>query len=85
MTALSMASSSAYDVRMMQAISGACDRISLHTSTPLPSGRRMSKMATSGWVAGIRRSASSAVDASPTTSMSSTISKAVRSPLRTSS
>src|SRR5665213_123377 len=30
------ASSSAYDVSMMQAVSGICDRISLHTSTPLP-------------------------------------------------
>ena len=65
------ASSSAYDVSMTQAISGELDRISRQTSTPLPSGRRTSRMATLGLVGGIRARASATVPASPTTSMSS--------------
>ena len=70
MIASNSASSSANDVRMRQWISACCDRISRHISTPLPSGSRTSSTATSGRVAEIRASASSAVPASPTTSMS---------------
>src|SRR5271169_2800705 len=70
---------------MMQAISGAVDRTSRHTSTPLPSGRRTSRMATSGFVAGMRAKASATVPASPTTSMSSLASRRARRPARTTS
>ena len=54
MMALNSASSSANDVSIRQAISGCFERISRHTSTPSPSGRRTSRMATSGLVAGMR-------------------------------
>ena len=70
MIASNSASSSANDVSIRHWISGWRERISRQTSTPLPSGRRTSSTATSGRVAGMRRSASSAVPASPTTSMS---------------
>ena len=55
---------------MTQAISGELDRISRQTSMPLPSGSRTSRMATWGWVGGIRSRASAAVAASPTTTKS---------------
>src|SRR5688500_8780323 len=68
---------------MMQAISGCFERISRHTSMPSPSGSRMSSTATSGLVAGMRPYASSAVPASPTTSMSASASSISRTPRRT--
>src|SRR5665213_3175734 len=77
------ASSSAYDVSMMQAVVGLWARISRHTSTPLPSGRRTSRMATSGRRAGILLRASATVPASPTTSRSSVDSSSERRPVRT--
>ena len=70
MMASKSASSSENDVSIRQWISGWRDRTSRQTSTPLPSGSRTSSTATSGAVAGMRPSASSAVPASPTTSMS---------------
>ena len=59
------------------------DRISRHTSTPSPSGRRTSSTATSGLVAGMRVSASSAAPASPTIEMSSSASSSSRRSRRT--
>ena len=57
---------------MRQAGGGStAERTSRHTETPSPSGRRTSRMATSGRRAGIRARACAAVPASPTTSMSS--------------
>ena len=53
------ASSSENDVSMRQATSGCRERTSRHTSTPLPSGRRTSRIATSGRVGGMRASACS--------------------------
>src|SRR3546814_4664338 len=70
---------------MMQAISGCLERISRHTSTPSPSGRRTSSTATFGVVAGMRPYASSAVPASPTTTMSPSASRSSRRPRRTTS
>ena len=83
MTAAKRASSSAYEVNMRHATSGELDRTSRQTSMPLPSGSRTSRMATSGRVGGMRASASAAVDASPTTSMSSSASSSERRPVRT--
>ena len=68
---------------MMQRVSGRLDRISRQTSTPLPSGNRASKMATSGRTAGIRWRASRAVAASPTTVMSVVVSSRSINPRRT--
>jgi hypothetical protein len=60
MIALNKASSSAYEVRIRHAIAGSTDRSSRQTSTPLPSGSRPSRIATSGRNAGIRLVASRA-------------------------
>ncbi len=79
------ASSSENEVSIRHLISGSRDRISRQTSTPLPSGSRTSRTATSGWTAGIRVSASAAVPASPTTSMSSSTESRSCTPLRTTS
>ena len=70
MIASNRASSSENDVSIRHWISGCRDRISRQTSTPSPSASRTSSSATSGRVGGMRDSASSAVAASPTTSMS---------------
>ena len=70
---------------MRQAISGIWDRTSRQTSIPLPSGRRTSRMATSGWIGGIRARASATVPASPTTEMSFDSSSSDRRPVRTTS
>ena len=67
MTAANSASSSSNDVSMRHRVRGTRLRMSRHTSTPEPSGRRTSSRATSGCTAGIRCSASAAVLASPTT------------------
>src|SRR5919109_1202464 len=77
------ASSSENDVSIRHWISGCPERISRHASTPLPSGSRTSRMATSGLVGGTRISACSTVEASPTTSRSSSPSSSSRSPRRT--
>ena len=70
MIAANSASSSSYEVRIRPWMDGSTARTSRQTSMPLPSGRRASRMATSGRSAGIRRVASCAEPDSPTTSMS---------------
>src|ERR1700722_11500395 len=79
------ASSSAKLVSIRQTRPGMSDRTSRQTSMPLPSSSRTSRMATSGLASGIRVRASSAVAASPTTSMSSSLSSRLRIPSRTNS
>ncbi len=76
------ASSSSKDVRISTAVPGSAARTSRHTSMPEPSGSCTSSRTTSGAIAGMRRTASAAVDASPTTSMP-VVSSSSRSPRRT--
>ncbi len=83
MMAENSASSSSYDVRMSALMSESRDRISRHTSIPEPSGRRPSRIATSGRTAGIRRMASAASPDSPTTTMSPALSSRSLMPRRT--
>src|SRR5579863_6299587 len=83
MIASNSASSSPNEVSMRQQTSGILDRISRHTLTPSPSGRRTSSTATSGCSAGMRARADSAVPASPATVMSPSASSRSRTPLRT--
>src|SRR4051794_5619961 len=85
MIASKSASSSANDVSIRQARSGSWSRSSRHTVTPSPSGRRTSSTATSGRTAGTRARASAAVEASPTTAMSPSLSRRSRTPRRTTS
>src|SRR2546430_1916063 len=70
---------------MTHLISGCPDRISRQTSTPLPSDNRTSSTATSGSANGISDRASTAVPASPTTSMSPLSSSSSLRPRRTTS
>ena len=70
---------------MTHLISGCRERISRQTSTPLPSDNRTSSTATSGSANGIPDRASTAVPASPTTSMSLLSSSSSLSPRRTTS
>ena len=70
---------------MITLIDGSTERISRHTSMPLPSGSRASRIATSGRSAGMRRAASCAEPESPTTSMPSSVESNSLSPRRTSS
>src|SRR3954453_3588412 len=79
------ASSSSNEVRISALMVGSTDRRSRQTSTPLPSGSRPSRTATSGRRAGMRCPASTADPDSPTTSMSSSASSRSRSPRRTTS
>ena len=79
------ASSSEYDVSIRHLTWGVSDWTSRQTSMPLPSGRRTSRMATSGTRSRMDSRPCSAVPASPTTSMSSSASSSVRRPVRTSS
>ena len=85
MIAEKSASSSSYDVRISALIDGSWDRISRHTSMPVPSGSRPSRMATSGRSAGMRRVASWASPDSPTTTMSPSPSSRSLMPRRTTS
>jgi hypothetical protein len=86
MIAPNSASSSEYDVSIRHAGGGSIDeRMSRHTLTPSPSGRRTSRIATSGRQVGMRASASPADPASPITVRSPSASSTVRSPARTSS
>src|SRR5437764_4102967 len=85
MIASNSASSSANDVSIRHGRSGSSERNSRQTLTPSPSGSRTSRTATSGRTAGTRASASAAVDASPTTSMSPSDSSRSRTPRRTTS
>ncbi len=55
---------------MRQATSGIRERISRQTLIPSPSGRRTSRIATSGRRAGMRARADAAVAASPITRIS---------------
>src|SRR2546421_7093247 len=70
---------------MTHLISGCRERISRQTSTPLPSDNRTSSTATSGSANGISDRASTAVPASPTTSMSPLSSSSSLRPRRTTS
>jgi hypothetical protein len=64
MMALNNASSSEYDVSIRHVGGGSTEpRTSRQTDTPSPSGKRTSRMATSGRSAGMRASASAAVPA----------------------
>ena len=83
MTAWTRASSSANDVSIRQAVRGCRERISRHAVMPSPSCSRTSSTATSGSRAGMRRTASSSVLASPTTTRSSSPSSRSRTPRRT--
>ena len=85
MIASNNASSSLYDVSIKQNTSGNSLRTSRHTSTPLPSGNRTSRIATLGWHALIRGSASEARPASPTTLTSPLASRSDLTPCRTTS
>ena len=85
MIASNSASSSPNEVSIRHASPGIRERISRHTSTPLPSGSRTSSTATSGRSAGMRASADAAVPASPTTMMSGSASNSSRTPRRTTS
>ena len=80
MAAKSASSSASGGRRRTHAICGDLERISLHTSTPLPSGSRTYRTATSGHVGGILAKASATVAASPATTMSSVLSINDRSP-----
>ena len=81
-TAEKRASSSANEVSIKHLSSGMAARRSRQTSMPLPPGKRTSSTATSGRVGGTLVIASSALDASPTTSKSSWASNSSRSPRR---
>src|SRR3990170_3007573 len=70
---------------MMTFVSGRSSRISRQASTPLPSGRRMSMITTSGWAWRAILTASWAVPASPTTAKPGRRSRSVRRPMRTTS
>ncbi len=72
------ASSSANDVSIRHCTSGWRERISRHTSTPSPSGSRTSSTATSARADGRRDRASSAVPASPTTTISPPLSASMQ-------
>ena len=79
------ASSSEYDVSIKQRTCGTTDSISRQTSIPFPSGRRTSRMATSGSTSRISFSPSSAVPASPDHIHVPLALGSVRRPVRTSS
>ena len=83
MMASKRASSSLKLVSMRQASWGILERMSRQTLTPSPSGRRMSRMATSGLRAGMRARAEAAVPASPMTVMPGSASRRSRTPIRT--
>src|SRR3990172_4601087 len=70
---------------MMTFVSGRSSRISRQASTPLPSGRQMSMITTSGWAWRAILTASWAVPASPTTAKPGRRSRSVRRPMRTTS
>src|SRR5690606_1952884 len=84
-TALNSASSSAYEVSIRHARLGSFERRSRQRSTPLPSGSRTSRIATSGFRAGTLASADSTVPASPAISMSGSASSRAATPRRTTS
>src|SRR5947209_6707457 len=85
MMAANSASSSSYEVRISPLIDESTARMSRHTSMPLPSGRRASRIATSGRSAGARWAASTAEPDSPTTSMSPSAWSRSARPRRTTS
>src|SRR5438093_11231204 len=69
---------------MMAPTLGNCSRIRRAASRPSTPGIRMSSRTMSGWAFSTRVMASSPLDASPTTSMSSAMSRYRRRPCRTS-
>jgi hypothetical protein len=83
MTAENSASSSSDEVKIKHWVFGNEDRISRHSSIPLPSGRRASRIATSGRAAGMRWSASATVLASPVTERSLVVCSRSAIPRRT--